>query len=110
MTYSGLIAADFVICPTQPTDHSLAGIGAIGRALAAMQADLGQAPGILGIIATQTRAGVVGHYEGLSKAIKLPYPFLGNVPRREGRAGPQELASQYETMTNDILKLMRGKQ
>lgn len=95
LTYSALIAADYVIIPSQPAPWSFDGVGRIQEKCEEVGEALGHKPEILGVIATLVDGRVAGHHDGLTQMDRGALPLLGTVPRREGVDAMKQLHAAY---------------
>lgn len=95
LTYSALIAADYVLIPTQPAPWSFDGVGRIREKCDEVGEVLGHKPEILGVIATLVDGRVAGHHDGLTQMDCGELPLLGTVPRREGVDAMKQLHAAY---------------
>lgn len=108
LTYSALIAADYVVIPTMPAQWSINGVCRIRSKIAEVKDALGYGPRILGTIATQVR-NTVEHSTGLTtlREPDLP-PLLGQVPSRGGVDAAAELAAAYRPIAERIVAEIGG--
>jgi len=110
LTYSALLAADYVIIPSQAEQWSYEGVERIINLLREMNSDMGNAPRILGTIATQVENNLT-HNRFLSRLRCWPgVPYIGSVPKRKGQNATGELQFYYRGIAEDIaIKLEAGK-
>lgn len=96
LTYSALIAADYVLIPTQPAPWSLEGVGRIREKVDEVGEALGRKPAVLGAVATLVDGRVGDHKWQLEQmATSREVPLLGTVPRREGIDSHKMLHAAY---------------
>lgn len=96
LTYSALIAADYVLIPTQPAGWSLEGVGRILAKCDEVGEALGRKPAVLGVVATLVDGRVGDHRWQLEQmATSKAVPLLGQVPRREGKEAIGALHAAY---------------
>ena len=103
MTFSALVAADHVVAPTKPEEWALAGITRIQTKLDEIKRELGQAPAILGTIATQVRE-TKDHKTHLGMLRRGHMPrLLGIVPMAGGVDADARLRVAYAEVTRAML-------
>lgn len=104
LTYTALIAADYVLVPSQAEAWSIDGLWRIVEKIDTMQADMGFSPQILGNIATQVRIDTNQHKDGLARLRNAPrrIPHLGHIPLRNGVDARQHLAAAYHVIADEI--------
>lgn len=103
LTFSALVAADHVIAPTKPEEWALVGITRIQSKLDEIKQELGQAPAILGTIATQVR-DTKDHrtHLGLLRRGHMPR-LLGVVPLAGGLDADARLRAAYAGVAGAML-------
>lgn len=103
LTYSALIAADYVVVPTQPAQWSIAGVRRVKEKIDEVQTLLGKAPKLLGSIATLCRE-TSEHEQGWVDLQQADMPaLLGTVPLRGGKGGIDSLDAFYLPIAQRIL-------
>lgn len=107
LTFSALIAADYVIIPTTPEPESLKGVDRVMSKIHEVDNALGRAPVALGTIATMVR-DTVRHREGLKHLSCLGLPVLGSVPFRGGRNNQEQLDEIYAPIAAEVWRMVAG--
>lgn len=104
LTFSALIAADFVIIPTQPAAWSIAGVERIEAKCVEVGEALGRRPALLGTVATLVDGRVNGHHDHLARLTNCERPpLLGAIPRREGKNAIEALHDAYWPVAEAIV-------
>ena len=108
LTFSALIAADYVIIPTTPAAWSINGVRRVSEKIEDIRGALGAAPPILGAIATMVRP-TAEHTAGV-KALEAPdMPrLLGTIPVRGGIDAASDLLTSYMRVAGVLLELLGG--
>lgn len=108
LTFSALIAADYVIIPSAPAAWSINGVRRVSEKIEEIRATLGSGPKILGTIATMVRP-TTEHTAGV-KALEAPdMPrLLGSIPVRGGIDAASDLLSNYMRVAGALLDLLGG--
>lgn len=110
LTTAALIAADWVLIPTQPEPASIAGIERIERKLNEIYSATRRAPSIAGTVATFVQRETNLHKAGLGALMRghMP-PMLGCVPQRKGEGAETELAAAYEPVADQLIAAIFGR-
>lgn len=108
LTFSALIAADYVIIPSAPAPWSINGVRRVSEKIEEIRATLGSGPKILGTIATMVRP-TAEHTAGV-KALEAPdMPrLLGTIPVRGGIDAANDLLTNYMRVAGVLLELLGG--
>ena len=108
LTFSALIAADYVIIPSAPAPWSINGVRRVSEKIEEIRATLGSGPKILGTIATMVRP-TAEHTAGV-KALEAPgMPrLLGMIPVRGGIDAATDLLTNYLRVAGVVLGLIGG--
>lgn len=108
LTYSALIAADYVIIPAVPQAWAINGVRRVCEKVAEIGAMLGKAPQILGTVATMVRP-TAEHATGLEALSAVDMPrLLGKVAMRGGLTAHQDLLGAYLPVSEDVQDLFEG--
>ena len=102
LTYSALIAADYLILPFRPRLQSLDGVDRIMGKVEEIRNLMGSAPVPLGLVATMVRP-VTSHNDVLDRLLQRP-PLLATVPMREGRDAERELDAAYFLLGQKVIQ------
>lgn len=106
LTFSALIASDYVIIPTAPSPWSINGVFRIREKIGEVKAALGKGPEVIGVIATQVRS-TVEHSECLAQLSEGNMPLLlGAIPYRGGVDADRALAEAYAPIVETVLPLI----
>lgn len=109
LTFSALIAADYVVIPTTPEPESLRGVERVVGKIGEVRDALGRAPVALGTIATMVR-DTVRHREGLERLASMRPAMIGQVPFRGGMDSKKQLEEVYAPLAAEILRLIEVAQ
>lgn len=108
LTYSALIAADYVLVPTAPAQWSINGVRRIQQKVAEVKSALGYGPALLGMVATQRR-NTIEHDNGMAALNTPEMPrLLGEIPHRGGIDADSALAEAYLPVAQNVLRLIGG--
>lgn len=105
LTFSALVAADWVITPTTPESSSLVGVSRIHEKVAEVRAHLGRAPRRLGAVAVKVRE-TIEHQQGMESLRKLERRILGVVPMRGGVDAQREIPRYYIPIAKAISEIL----
>lgn len=99
----------YILIPTRPDRHSVAGIRNIQSHIAEARHIPGCDPYLLGTIATQVRETNT-HKTWLESLATTAYPtLLGSTPLRGGDTADYELRNAYAPIADQILKMIGGR-
>ena len=104
LTYSALIAADYVLIPTKPEEWAIKGVDRVLDKLQEIQAQLGRAPACLGVVATMVQERVE-HQKNLTALRWMSHrvTLLGQTPLRNGQDADEKLLAAYNEVTGVVL-------
>jgi len=104
LTLNALVAATHVIICADPEADAITGVRRVAEIIGDIDRERGQAPRILGVLATRVDSQLVRHAEGLAalQAVGMP-PLLGVIPNRQGRDAGERLNEAYEPVAAKVL-------
>ena len=104
LTYSALIAADYVLIPTKPEEWAIKGVDRVLDKLQEIQAQLGRSPVCLGVVATMVQERIE-HQKNLTALGHMGHrvKLLGQTPLRNGQDASEKLFTAYNEIAGALL-------
>ncbi len=104
LTLNALVAATYVLICSDPEPDAIAGVRRICEIVGDIERERGQAPQILGVLATRADAQLTRHNEGMKElsAADMP-PILGIIPKRAGQDANARLNEAYKPVAERVL-------
>lgn len=104
LTLNALVASTHVIICADPEEDAIAGVRRIVSIVGQIQQERGQAPAVLGTLATRVDAVLGRHADGLAMLQAPDMPaLLGEIPKRAGRDAEKALAEAYAPVAGIVL-------
>ena len=104
LTLNALVAATHVIICADPEADAITGVRRVAEIVGDIDRERGQAPRILGVLATRVDSVLTRHTDGLAELTKpgMP-PLLGCIPKRAGLDADAKLNEAYEPVAARVL-------
>jgi chromosome partitioning protein len=104
LTLNALVASTHVLICADPEEDAIAGVGRMVEIVGQIGQERGDAPAILGVLATRVDAIIGRHADGLAVLMgPMMPPLLGEIPKRAGRDAARQLAEAYAPIVDQIL-------
>lgn len=108
LTYSALIAADYLLIPAKPEMSSINGVDRVLSKVREVDIALHRSPHMLGCIITQVR-DTVEHRDNIQFMHDSDIEILGIIPVRGGQNADNELLAAYMPIAGAILSQIGAK-
>ena len=106
LTLNALVAADWVVIPSEAEDSSINGVRTILQLTEDVLEVSGAHPRVAGILATRVEMHTTRHQIGVDILKKMTPPFLGIIPKRSGVSANIELSFAYSALLPTLLEAM----
>lgn len=104
LTLNALVASTHVLFCADPEPDAIAGVNRMVDVVRQILGERGEAPAILGTLATRVNQQLTRHHDGLDALVALGMPaLLGLIPLRAGQDAERHLIAAYAPIADQLL-------